>query len=82
MLQPLRGLRIFAYAHVPVSATDFEVGEITPWLFDPAIHHNASKPELLISGVLQLKTCYALQKKISAVDVLIWSYRLVSAVSF
>ena len=49
-----------------VSATDFEVSEITPWLNDPAIHHNASKPELLISGVGQLKTCYALQKKISA----------------
>ncbi len=47
-----------------VSATDFEVSEITLWLNDPGIHHNASKPELLISGVGQLKTCFALQKKI------------------
>jgi futalosine hydrolase len=49
-----------------VSATDFEISEITPWLNDPGIHHNAPKPELLISGVGQLKTCYAIQKKINA----------------
>jgi futalosine hydrolase len=49
-----------------VSATDFEVSEIASWLNDPGIHHNALKPELLISGVGQLKTCYALQKKINA----------------
>jgi futalosine hydrolase len=48
-----------------VSATDFEVSEITPWLNTPGIHHNALKAELLISGVGQLKTCYALQKKIN-----------------
>jgi futalosine hydrolase len=48
-----------------VSATDFEVSEIIPWLNNPGIHHNASKPELLISGVGQLKTSYALQKKIN-----------------
>jgi len=49
-----------------VSATDFEVREIATWLNDPGIQHNAPKPELLISGVGQLKTCYALQKKINA----------------
>jgi futalosine hydrolase len=48
-----------------VSATDFEVSEIIPWLNGPGIYLNASKPELLISGVGQLKTSYALQKKIS-----------------
>ena len=48
-----------------VSATDFEVGEITSWLNNPGNHHNASKAELLISGVGQLKTCYAIQKKIN-----------------
>lgn len=47
-----------------VSATDFEINETALWLNQSAIHHNASKVELLISGVGQLKTCYALQKKI------------------
>ena len=36
------------------------------WLNNPGNHHNALKAELLISGVGQLKTCYALQKKINA----------------
>ncbi|HTB25764.1 MAG TPA: hypothetical protein VK711_10345 [Puia sp.] len=49
-----------------VTATDFEVSEIASWLNDPGIQHNAPKPELLISGVGQLKTCYTLQKKINA----------------
>ncbi len=49
-----------------VSATDFEVSEIPSWLNEPGIQHNAPKPELLISGVGQLKTCYALQKKINS----------------
>src|SRR5580704_185784 len=49
-----------------LSATDFEVNETGPWLNNPGIHHNASKAELLISGVGQLRTCYVLQKKINA----------------
>jgi futalosine hydrolase len=48
-----------------VSATDFEISEIIHWLNNPGNHHNAPKAELLISGVGQLKTCYALQKKIN-----------------
>ena len=47
-----------------VSATEFEINETALWLNQYAIHHNASKAELLISGVGQLKTCYALLKKI------------------
>jgi futalosine hydrolase len=48
-----------------VSATDFEISEIIHWLNNPGNHHNDLKAELLISGVGQLKTCYALQKKIN-----------------
>ena len=47
-----------------VSATDFEISEIIHWLNNPGNHHNDLKAELLISGVGQLKTCFALQKKI------------------
>ncbi|HEY4936869.1 MAG TPA: futalosine hydrolase [Puia sp.] len=47
-----------------VSATDFEISETALWLNNPAISHNAPKPELLISGIGQLQTAFAIQKKI------------------
>ena len=48
-----------------VSATTFEIRETIQWLDDNALHHNVQKPDLLISGIGQLRTAYALQKKIS-----------------
>jgi futalosine hydrolase len=47
-----------------LSATDFEISETAGWLKNRPVFHNASKPELLISGIGQLRTGYALQKKI------------------
>jgi futalosine hydrolase len=47
------------------SATTFEIRETVQWLDDKPLQHNASKPDLLISGIGQLQTAYALQKKIS-----------------
>jgi futalosine hydrolase len=47
-----------------VSATHFEIGETTQWLNNSASSHNASKAELLISGIGQLKTTFAIQKQI------------------
>jgi futalosine hydrolase len=47
-----------------LSATEFEIGETAIWLNNKAISHNTPKTELLISGVGQLRTAYALQKKI------------------
>jgi futalosine hydrolase len=47
-----------------VSATHFEISETALWLNNPAITHNALKVELLISGIGQLQTTYALQKQI------------------
>jgi futalosine hydrolase len=47
-----------------VSATDFEISKTAGWLNGRSIPHNASKPDLLISGIGQLQTAYALQKKI------------------
>ena len=48
-----------------VSATTFEIRETIQWLDANALHHNVQKPDLLISGIGQLRTAYALQKKIS-----------------
>ena len=47
-----------------LSATDFEIGETALWLKNKSLSHNALNPELLISGIGQLQTAYALQKKI------------------
>jgi futalosine hydrolase len=47
-----------------VSATEFEIGETTRWLNKTAVSYNTSNTELLISGVGQLRTAYAIQKKI------------------
>lgn len=48
-----------------VSATTFEIRETIQWLDDNALHHNVQKPDLLISGIGQLRAAYALQNKIS-----------------
>jgi futalosine hydrolase len=48
-----------------VSATTFEIRETVQWLDDNTLHHNAPKPDLLISGIGQLQTAYALQKKMT-----------------
>ena len=47
-----------------LSATDFEISETALWLKNKFLPHNALNPELLISGIGQLQTAYALQKKI------------------
>jgi futalosine hydrolase len=47
-----------------VSATSFEIRETTHWLHNHNLPHNVQETDLLISGVGQLKTAYALQKKI------------------
>jgi futalosine hydrolase len=47
-----------------VSATHFEIAETAQWLTNTASSHNASKAELLISGIGQLKTSFAIQKQI------------------
>jgi futalosine hydrolase len=47
-----------------ISATDFEISETASWLKKEFISHNARETELLISGIGQLQTAYALQKKI------------------
>jgi futalosine hydrolase len=49
-----------------VSATEFEISETAIWLNNKAISDNIPKTELLISGVGQLRTAYALQKKIQS----------------
>jgi futalosine hydrolase len=46
-----------------VSATTFEIRETIQWLDDNALHHKLWKSDLLISGIGQLQTTYALQKK-------------------
>jgi len=48
-----------------VSATSFEIRETIQWLDDNSLHHNAEKPELLITGIGQLRATYALQKKLT-----------------
>jgi futalosine hydrolase len=47
-----------------LSATDFEINETALWLKNKFLSHNALNPELLIGGIGQLQTAYALQKKI------------------
>ena len=47
-----------------LSATDFEISETANWLNSSAISHNVLDVELLIGGVGQLATSYALQKQI------------------
>lgn len=47
-----------------VSATEFEIRETAEWLNGSYRGNNAEKPELLISGIGQLQTAYALQKKL------------------
>jgi futalosine hydrolase len=47
-----------------VSATEFEIAETALWLNNSRKLNNAGNPELLISGIGQLQTAYALQKKI------------------
>jgi futalosine hydrolase len=49
-----------------VSATEFEIGETAIWLNNKTISHNTPTTELLISGIGQLRTTYALQKKIQS----------------
>jgi futalosine hydrolase len=48
-----------------VSATTFEIRKTIQWLEDDTIPNNVQKPELLITGIGQLKTASALQKKIA-----------------
>jgi futalosine hydrolase len=47
-----------------VSATEFEISETAKWLNETYRENNAEKPELLISGIGQLQTAYAIQKKL------------------
>jgi futalosine hydrolase len=47
-----------------VSATEFEIRTTATWLTQAAVSNNTPKSELLVSGVGQLRTAYALQKKI------------------
>jgi futalosine hydrolase len=49
-----------------VSATIFEIKETARWLGKHPFLNNASEPDLLISGIGQLQTAYALQKKIGS----------------
>jgi futalosine hydrolase len=53
-----------------LSATEFEIRETIQWLNDKTLY-NAEKPELLISGIGQLRTASALQKKIGSKKPLI-----------
>jgi futalosine hydrolase len=47
-----------------MSATDFEISETVNWLNKRSSEHNDLKPELLIGGIGQLQTAYALTKRI------------------
>jgi futalosine hydrolase len=47
-----------------LSATEFEISKTVQWLNNRPLPHNASKPELLISGIGQLQAAYTLQKQI------------------
>ncbi len=47
-----------------MSATEFEISETIDWLAHRSLPHNASNPELLISGMGQLEAAYGLGKKI------------------
>jgi futalosine hydrolase len=47
-----------------LSATDLEISETATWLNNHTIGLNALKPKLLIGGIGQLQTAYALQNRI------------------
>jgi len=47
-----------------MAATEFEISESIDWLKHIPVPHNVQKPDLLISGIGQLQTAYALEKKI------------------
>jgi futalosine hydrolase len=47
-----------------LSATDLEISETTTWLDNHTLGLNALKPKLLIGGIGQLQTAYALQNRI------------------
>jgi futalosine hydrolase len=47
-----------------LSATDFEINETVQWLNKRSTEHNDLKVELLIGGIGQLQTAYALTKRI------------------
>jgi futalosine hydrolase len=47
-----------------MSATDLEITETATWLSNHALDLNALRPKLLISGIGQLQTAYALQNRI------------------
>ena len=49
-----------------LSATSFEIRETAQWLDDNVISLNVRKPDLLISGIGQLQTVYALQKQLAS----------------
>jgi futalosine hydrolase len=48
-----------------MSATDTEISETASWLNNHTLGLNALKPKLLIGGIGQLQTAYALQNRIS-----------------
>ena len=47
-----------------LSATDTEISETASWLSNHTLGLNALKPKLLIGGIGQLQTAYALQNRI------------------
>ena len=47
-----------------LSATDIEISETATWLNNHTLGLNALKPKLLIGGIGQLQTAYALQNRI------------------
>lgn len=47
-----------------LSATDFEISETATWLNNHTLGLNALKPKLLIGGIGQLQTAWALQNRI------------------
>jgi futalosine hydrolase len=47
-----------------LSATDLEISETATWLNNHSLGLNALKPKLLIGGIGQLQTAYALQNRI------------------
>src|SRR6201989_966220 len=47
-----------------LSATDTEISETASWLSNHTLGLNALKPKLLIGGIGQLQTAYALQNRL------------------
>ncbi|HLA57546.1 MAG TPA: hypothetical protein VK622_02235, partial [Puia sp.] len=47
-----------------LSATDLEISETATWLNNHTLGLNALMPKLLIGGIGQLQTAYALQNRI------------------